>query len=210
VSELDDVRAYARAVLTGERVRLRSLREADVACLVGWYTDPAFMVTNGARVLPQSEAAVRARFAEWSANEHDDLGFAIETRDDPPVLVGHIGLFGARPKDRCATIGLGLGLEHGGRGYGTDAVRVVTSYGFRELGLHRVQLEVYAFNTAGIRAYTKAGFVEEGRRRDVVFHDGRWHDEVLMSVLETEWAALRPPPAASDGWPGRVTDGQGQ
>src|SRR5690242_13318672 len=114
-------------------------------------------------VAPPSEAAAKERIAKWSANQRDDLGFAIETLDDPPVLVGHIGLWGARPKDRCATLGIALGREHIGRGYGTDAMRVIVGYGFREMGLHRIQLGVAPFNPAGIRAYEKAGFTEEGR-----------------------------------------------
>jgi len=52
-----------------------------------------------------------------------------------------------------------------------------------------VQLEVWAFNERALRCYRAAGFTEEGRRRQVTFHDGRWHDEVLMSVLQPEWAA---------------------
>ena len=114
-----------------------------------------------------------------------------ETLDDPPVLVGNIHLWGARPKDRCATIGIALGREYIGRGYGTDAMRVIVGYGFREMGLHRIQLSVAPFNPAGIRAYEKAGFVEEGRHRESVLHDGRWYDEVLMSILDHEWAARR-------------------
>ena len=47
------------------------------------------------------------------------------------------------------------------------------------------------FNQAGIRAYEKAGFTVEGRRRESVLHDGRWYDDVLMSVLDREWAARR-------------------
>ena len=98
---------------------------------------------------------------------------------------------GARPKDRCATVGIALGREYIGRGYGTDAMRVIVGYGFREMGLHRIQLGVAPFNPAGIRAYQKAGFVEEGRQRESVLHDGRWYDEVLMSILDHEWAARR-------------------
>jgi hypothetical protein len=59
------------------------------------------------------------------------------------------------------------------------------------MGLHRIQLSVAPFNPAGIRAYAKAGFVEEGRHRESVLHDGRWYDEVLMSILDHEWAARR-------------------
>src|SRR5205814_6896156 len=124
----------------------------------------------------------KERGAERGKTDKDNLGFASETLDDPPVLVGHIGLWGARPKDRCATIGIALGREHIGRGYGTDAMRVIVDYGFREMGLHRIQLGVAPFNPAGIRAYEKAGFVEEGRFRESVLHDGRWYDEVLMSI----------------------------
>ena len=165
MTELTDVSGafdYGDSILAGELVRLRGVRDDDLPML-----------------------------AKWSANEKDDLGFAIETLDDPPVLVGNIGLFGVRAKDRCGTIGIALGREYIGRGYGTDAMRVIVDYGFREMGLHRIQLGVAPFNPAGIRAYEKAGFVEEGRYRESVLHDGRWYDEVLMSILDHEWAARR-------------------
>ena len=60
-------------------------------------------------------------------------------------------------------------------------------------GLHRIQLGVTSFNSAGIRAYQKAGFTEEGRQRESVLHDGRWYDSVLMSILDHEWAPRRSP-----------------
>jgi len=110
-------------------------------------------------------------------------------RIEASTLIGHLGLWGTRPKDRCATIGIALGRDHIGRGYGTDAMRVIVNYGFREMGLHRIQLDVAPFNPAGMRAYEKAGFVEEGRRRQSIWHDGRWYDEVMMSILHHEWAA---------------------
>ncbi|MGI4895653.1 MAG: GNAT family N-acetyltransferase, partial [Janthinobacterium lividum] len=69
----------------------------------------------------------------------------------------------------------------------TDAVRTLVAYAFSELGLHRVQLGAWAFNSRALAAYANAGFTEEGRRREVVFHDGHWYDEVLMSVLEDDW-----------------------
>ena len=110
------------------------------------------------------------------------------------MLVGNIGLFDVRTKDRGAELGIALGREYIGRGYGTDAVRVIVDYGFREMGLHRIQLGVAPYNPAGIRAYEKAGFVEEGRYRESVLHDGHWYDEVLMSILDREWAARQPSP----------------
>jgi RimJ/RimL family protein N-acetyltransferase len=197
LSDVAEAFGYGDSVLVGERVRLRGVRDDDLPHLARWEMDPGRMTTLSGWVVPPSEAAARERIAKWTANQQDDVGFAIETLDDPPVLIGNVGLWGARPKDRCATLGIALGREHTGRGYGTDATRVIVDYGFREMGLHRIELTVAPYNTAGIRAYTKAGFAEEGRRRQSVLHDGRWYDEVLMSILDHEWAARQPPRAAS-------------
>ncbi len=196
MTELTDVPGafgYGDSILVGDLVRLRGVRDDDLATLARWDMDPGRMATLSGWVAPPSEAAARERIAKWSANTGDDLGFAIETLEDPPVLAGNIGLWGARPKDRCATLGIALGRDYIGRGYGTDAMRVIVGYAFREMGLHRIQLSVAPFNLAGIRAYQKAGFVEEGRHRESVLHDGRWYDEVLMSILDHEWALRRPP-----------------
>ncbi|HXP57101.1 MAG TPA: GNAT family protein [Streptosporangiaceae bacterium] len=192
MTELVDVASafsYGDSLLVGERVRLRPVLEDDLPTLAQWEMDLGRSVMLLERVAPPSEAAARERLAKWSANEGDDLGFTIVALDGPQPLVGHIIVFGIRAKDRLATIGIALGREYTGRGYGTDAMRIIVGYGFRELGLHRIQLSVAQYNPAGIRAYEKAGFVEEGRRRESVWHDGRWYDEIQMSILDHEWAA---------------------
>jgi RimJ/RimL family protein N-acetyltransferase len=182
---------YGDSLLIGERVRLRGVREDDLPTLARWDMDAGRSVTLTDRVAPPSEAAARERIAKRCANDSDQIGFAIETLDDPGVLVGDIAIFGIRAKNRSATLGIALGRDYLGRGYGSDAMRVIVDYAFRELGLHRIQLGVAPFNPAGIRAYEKAGFVAEGRLRESVLHDGRWYDEVLMSILDREWAAIR-------------------
>jgi RimJ/RimL family protein N-acetyltransferase len=191
ITDVSSAFAYGDSLLAGERVRLRGVREDEVATLARWEMDAGRSVTLNDRVAPQSEAAAKEMIAKWSANEGDTLGFAIETLDDPAVLVGHVSVFKIQAKNRNAMIGIAIGREHIGRGYGTDAMRVIVGYGFRELGLHRIALSVAEFNQAGIRAYEKAGFTVEGRRRESALHDGRWYDNVLMSILDYEWAARR-------------------
>lgn len=73
-----------------------------------------------------------------------------------------------------------------GRGYGTEAMTVVLDHAFAEIGLHRVQLDVYAFNPRALRSYEKAGFVVEGRQRDTLLWQGEWTDSLLMSVLSSD------------------------
>ena len=138
MTELTDVSGafgYGDSILVGERVRLRGVRDDDLPALAKWEMDPGRMATLSSWVAPPSEAAAKERIAKWSANDKDDLGFAIETLDDPPVLAGNIHLWGARPKDRCATLGIALGREYIGRGYGTDAVRSIVGYCARTSGI---------------------------------------------------------------------------
>jgi len=85
------------------------------------------------------------------------------------------------------------------QGYGTEATRLMLDHAFRVLGLHRVALFVFEFNTRAIRAYQRCGFVVEGRSRESIFRDGRWWGELAMSVLETDWRRARAEEAATEG-----------
>jgi RimJ/RimL family protein N-acetyltransferase len=73
-----------------------------------------------------------------------------------------------------------------GRGYGTEATRLVLDFAFDTVGLHRVGLEVFDFNPRAQRVYEKCGFVREGVLRDALRWDGRRHDALAMSVLATD------------------------
>ena len=60
-------------------------------------------------------------------------------------------------------------------------------YGFDQLKLHRIELEVYEFNPRAIHVYEKLGFVREGIKRQVLLWEGQYHDAILMSVLAHEY-----------------------
>jgi RimJ/RimL family protein N-acetyltransferase len=74
-----------------------------------------------------------------------------------------------------------------GKGYGTEATRLMLDYAFTALGLHNVLLTVYEFNAAGRHVYEKAGFKEIGRRRQCRWLAGRLWDEIFMDCLATEF-----------------------
>jgi RimJ/RimL family protein N-acetyltransferase len=81
-------------------------------------------------------------------------------------------------------VGIGLGdRNYWGRGYGTEAMRLVVNYAFAELNLARVGLEAFAYNTRAVRSYEKVGFSLEGRQREQMRRDGRRLDVVRMGIL---------------------------
>jgi RimJ/RimL family protein N-acetyltransferase len=182
----DDVVEFGDSILTGERVRLRQLRDEDIPQLCDWWRDPTTGLLQYQSVRPAPDSELAELFRKWSMNSGDDVGLSIETREGRELL-GHVALFGVRLATRCATIGIVLGRQFWSQGYGTDAMRVVVRYGFAELGLHRLQLGLWSYNTRALAAYRTVGFREEGRRRESVFHDGVWYDEVLMGFLDREY-----------------------
>jgi len=172
--------------LIGERLYLRPLDEDDLDRCLRWINDPELQARIGRRH-PMS----RAQEQEWLAGQYkqeDQMNLAIVLVDGDR----HIGNCGFNQIDflnRSAEFGILIAERDAwGQGYGPEAARLILKYGFEEFGLHRVELSVFGFNEHAMRAYEKAGFVHEGTKRQAYFRDGTFHDEHVMSVLESEWS----------------------
>jgi RimJ/RimL family protein N-acetyltransferase len=83
-------------------------------------------------------------------------------------------------------IGIGLAPEFRGRGYGSKAQRMLAAYLFAHTQVNRVEATTEITNLAEQRALERAGFTREGIMRGTTFRQGRWHDQVLYSVLREE------------------------
>jgi len=182
-SSSDDAAGYGARLLTDGEITLRALQEPDLRLLATWWNDPEWAALQQRVIKPRPDAAIEEMFRDWSENKpSSDVGFSIVSSHGGELL-GHLTLYGMSLPERCASFAILLGPDHVSQGIGLRATRLALTYGFRELGLNRIELRVWAFNTRAIRAYEKTGFVVEGRRREAVFHDGRFHDELIMSVL---------------------------
>ena len=191
-----DARRYGSTLLQGDRVRFRALEDHDLPDLVRWWRDPEWSVLQQMIVRPRPDVPVTEMFRSWSSSERSgDVGFSVVDRESG-VLVGHVTLFGGALPVRAANLAVMIGSELVGQGFGTDAVRVLTDYGFREMGLNRIEIRVHAFNDRAQAVYRRIGYRQEGVRRDATWHDGRFHDEVLMSALAREWPGRPQEPAA--------------
>lgn len=115
----------------------------------------------------------------------DQYLWAIEAEG---VYIGTAFLHSFEDGERRASYAIGLQSgRHLDRGFGTEATRLVLTYAFESLELHRVVVRVLDFNQRAIACYRKCGFVEEGRERECVLLDGAWHDDVIMGLLDSEY-----------------------
>lgn len=112
-----------------------------------------------------------------------EKNFAIVMSDEVVGGIGLMPLHGLPASAHCMEIGYWLGEAYWGRGIMTEAVRAVTEWGFRELGLVRIEASVYARNGASARVLEKAGYEYEGRRRARYCKQGEYVDGLMFGKL---------------------------
>ncbi len=138
-----------------------------------------------------SPGPVTAEFeAQWydSVSTGTDRNTFVIRERDTMAAIGSTALHGVDMRHRCATFGIMIGEPNArGKGYGTEAARLMLDYGFTVLGLHSIDLTVAGFNLAGQTAYTRAGFRECGRLRERIWFAGRRWDQILMDCLAHEF-----------------------
>lgn len=185
-SEWDDDMAttWITPTIHGDRVLLRPLGSQDTDALWEDVQDPeGRRLTGTHRSFTYEEIAA---YCTSRASQTDRMTFAI---CDPSIqgYLGEVVLMDYDEPNRSASLRIGLAPTARGCGLGTETLRLVLAHAFGPLGLHRVSLEVYDFNSRAIRAYEKVGFRHEGRMRDALWWDGIPHAALLMAVLATEW-----------------------
>jgi RimJ/RimL family protein N-acetyltransferase len=90
-------------------------------------------------------------------------------------------------RDRRAELGYWLAADSWGKGFATEAAGTVVDFGFRELGLARIDAQVLDGNFASCRVLEKLGLLAEGRRRRHVRKGRRLHDVEIYGILHEEW-----------------------
>ena len=166
---------------TGTKVKLTALAPGDSETLRAWINDRD-LVLNNAPYRPVHAEQHEAWFA-GAEQRADAVIFAIRVVDGDR-LIGTCQLLHIHPVHRNAELQIRIGeADARGQGHGSEAVRLLLDFAFRDLNLHRVYLNVFASNAAAIRAYEKSGFVQEGVAREAAFIDGRFVDVVQMAAL---------------------------
>ncbi len=188
-------------MIYGERIRFRGVEREDLPTFVQWLNDPdviqGILVHN-----PISQADEENWFERMVKRPPDEHVFGIEARQpgerankidaeaatETWKLIGTFAFDGIDWRNHSAEFGIMIGdKSYWNRGYGTEAVRLLCQHGFKTLNLNRIFLHVFETNPGAIRAYEKAGFIQEGCERQAEFKHGRFIDVLRMSLLRDEF-----------------------
>ncbi|MBF8191214.1 GNAT family N-acetyltransferase [Nonomuraea sp. K274] len=177
-----------RVVCNGERLCLREVTEADVACLHAIYGDATVTqhMPFGPRTMREVARLIDQAMEAAAAEPRRLYVLAVVDTERRDVIgVARLSIEADRP--HSAEIGFGLHPHQWGRGIGTDLVRLLLAFGFKQLGLHRIWGARSPSNLPAQLAMLTAGMVEEGRIRHHVHTPLGWRDSIVHSALDDEW-----------------------
>lgn len=175
-------------MIQSTRIRLRAPERSDLPTFVRWINDPE--ITSGLLLsLPMSLAEEETWFEAMVQRPPEEHTLVIEAPcPEGWTSIGSCGIHDISWKDRVGEVGILIGEKnYWGKGYGTEAMRLLVRYGFDVLNLNRIFLQVFDNNPRAIRSYEKVGFVHEGRLRQDVYKNGSYHDVLVMGILRSEW-----------------------
>lgn len=171
--------------LRGKKTILRPLcKETDMESCVKWLNDPE--VRQFLKHFVPINWKEEEEWFDSQKHSKDNIVLAIETIEGR--YIGNMGIHRINWKDRRATTGAFIGeKEFWGKGYGTDAKMSLLNYAFNTLGLQKMCSGAMDFNERSIRYSLRCGYKVEGRLRNHIFRNGRFHDEVLLGIFRGEW-----------------------
>ena len=176
--------------LIGTKVYLRPLESEDAPLLVPWVNDVEVTRTLASFHRPLN-LQTEVEFIERSRKDEQVVVFGIAAKKTD-MLIGATGLHQINWRDRHAEFGIFIGQKSAwGQGYGTEVTVLITGYAFETLNLHRVWLRVQEDNVRGVKAYEKVGFHQEGILRQHKYREGRYHNVLVMGILQEEWRQRR-------------------
>src|SRR5919204_2253467 len=172
-------------LVAGQRVGLGALRRDLIPTYLRWRTDLEVLRGQGASTQVPTVEAMQAWYERATTPGNGEVHFTIYDLNDL-APVGTALLVRVDPHAGTAEFGLTIG-ERRNQGLGSEATRLVLDWAFTVMGLHNVLLVTFSWNRPAIRAYSKAGFREIGRRRGAVVTFGQRYDQVLMDAVAEEF-----------------------
>ncbi len=175
----------------GDTVRLRPILPGDWAVVYEQEQDSEAVRALEATVrLPAAPEQLQETLRQLSEcflrpNENDNLTFAVETPDGK--MAGTANLYDRDPHNGTFSIAARIYAPYQGRGYATDALRVVLRYAFHELRYQKANSATLEGNTASMHLHEALGFRLEGRRRRSVYTGGAFYDEILYGMTREEF-----------------------
>lgn len=169
--------------MTGEKCYLSPINLDDAEKYTKWLNDPE--ITQYLQIAVKTVTLHGEKeFLATLAKEHN---YAIVDKKTDQ-LIGSTGLINIDHINQTAELGIFIGdKNYHGKGYGTEAIKLLLDYAFNILNLYSIFLRVYAYNLRAIKVYEKIGFKKIGTWRKSLRRNRKTHDIILMDILPEDF-----------------------
>ncbi|MAF95082.1 MAG: GNAT family N-acetyltransferase [Rhodospirillaceae bacterium] len=173
--------------LIGERIYLRPLKEDDVhGPYLTWFNDPEVCRWNRHHIFPYTIDEGLAYIRKLKGNQRK-LVLALVC-NNKEMHIGNIALDKIDITSRSAEFTILIGdRSYWGKGYGKEAARLICDHAFLRMNIHRIGCGMIEGNVAMMKLATHLGMVQEGRRREAFFNQGRYFDIIEYGIIKMEY-----------------------
>lgn len=181
----------AKVILSGDKIRLRFLRQKDIPFIVKCNLDPKVLkwIANSVLLDPGIKKATVEKMKNLvKRRPKDDKIFIIEVKNGRRWKpIGDCELSHINKRNNNAIFSICIDPDHWLKGYGTEATKILFTYAFEKMHLHRIESHVTEYNEQSIKFHQRFGFAEECRQKEVTFRNGRFCDRIIFRLLRLEW-----------------------
>ena len=174
-------------VLTTSRLHLRQIQPTDAEAIFAIRSDREVTEPYGQE--PQQSLDQARTLTEQISDyyEQRDAIFWGITLKGENTVIGTVTFWNFGQDFYCAEIGYELNRAYWGQGIMPEAISAILTYGFSEMGLHRIEADPYARNKSSTSLLLKLGFTLEGTLRQRHYFHGQFDDQLYFGLLEDEW-----------------------
>jgi RimJ/RimL family protein N-acetyltransferase len=174
--------------LRTDRLVLREITPEDGPALQAFQNRPEQWQLQAVEPeeLADSTLRIKRYFEYCGPEEARRLYFYLARKISTHAVVGQVSL-SRFFHPALASLSFGVASEHWGRGYATEMAQCVLSFGFCELGLHRISADIAIENQASRAVVEKTGMVHEGTARECIWAQGRWWSEARYAILRADF-----------------------
>ncbi len=110
-----------------------------------------------------------------------------ENTENTAEVIGDMAFTIDTETQKQAELGIAFDPAYQGQGYAAEAINALIEFLFKTFDLHRIHVIIDPKNTASLKLFARAGLRQEGHLRQAEFFKGKWCDNIIMALLQSEW-----------------------
>ena len=191
---MNQVNFKNKPVLVGDRIILRPFEDNDIYEMIKILNEPELKMLTGSvsndidakKIMDEDEKIKVSNWYKSRNDQSDRLDLAIALKDSNQI----IGEVVFNEYDDCSNnvnFRVLMSQSYSNKGLGSEAIQLFIQYGFEQLNLHKISLEVFSFNPRAEHVYTKVGFKLEGIKREDFKYNDKYIDTKIFGLLKSEY-----------------------